>query len=452
MDLSGCRTLIVGLGRTGVATARFCAGKGATVAVADEKEAFELEDGIAAIGDVSVELKLGGPGNEVLSAVDLVIPSPGVPPVHHLLRAARERGIPVMSEIELAYRYVKTPIIAVTGTNGKTTTTELIGEFFTSWGKKVFVGGNIGNPLIGIAGNDDECEYLVVEVSSFQLMWIDRFRPFISLLLNVTPDHIDYHGSFGEYRRAKERIFENQTGGDLAILNGDDPEIASLGGMMTADVAWFSSSLVVERGMFRKGNFLCCSMREGTEESYPIDAIRLRGNHNYENIMAAILAARRCGCPPQAVRRTLETFSGLPHRIEFVEEAKGVEFYNDSKGTNVDAVIRALEAFSKPVVLLLGGRNKGGDFARLAGSLKEKARMTVLFGEARHDIRTMLGDAVKTVVVETLKEAIDTAWSSSRPGDAVLLSPGCASFDEFHNYQERGDLFKQTVRRLVEGR
>jgi UDP-N-acetylmuramoylalanine--D-glutamate ligase len=420
--------------------------------VADEKDAVTLEDGIAALSDVPVEFTLGGVDDGVMSAVDLVIPSPGIPPFHDLLRAALDRGVPVMSEIELACRFVKAPVIAVTGTNGKTTTTTLIGEFFSSWGKKVFVGGNIGNPLIAIAGSDSDCEYLVVEVSSFQLMWIARFRPFISLLLNVTPDHLDYHGTYGEYRRAKERIFENQGPGDVAILNGDDPEIVSRGKTISADVSWFSSSSMVERGMFRKGGFLCRRRAGESEERYSIDAMSLRGNHNYENIMAAILAVRQCGCPPAVIRRTLGTFHGLPHRLEFVDEIRGVEFYNDSKGTNVDAVIRALDAFTKPVILLLGGRSKGGDFTRLAGLMKEKVRVAVIFGEARHDIGTKVGDGVTLVVAETLKDAIDAAWSSSRPGDAVLLSPGCASFDEFHSYRERGDFFKDAVRRLVERR
>ena len=450
MDLSNCRVLVIGLGRTGIATVRFCAEKGAEVIVVDEKQAFELEDALNAISDVPAELKLGMHDDEAISTVDLVVPSPGVPPFHYLLEAARERGVPIISEIELASRFLTAPIIAITGTNGKTTTTRLIGEILSTWGKKVFVGGNIGNPLIGIAGKEQGLEYLVVELSSFQLQGIERFHPFIAILLNVTPDHLDYHGTYEEYRRTKERIFENETDRDLAILNADDSGAASLGRTIEADVAWFSSSSLVEKGMLKKSNILHCRNREGDGDEYPIDTIRLRGNHNYENVMAAILAVRRCGCPPRAIRQTLETFSGLAHRMEYVGEAKGVEFYNDSKGTNVDAVIRALEAFSKPVILLLGGRNKGGDFSLLATPVKEKAREMILFGEAGRDIQTMVGNAVRITMTETLKEAIDTAWSNAQSGDVVLLSPGCASFDEFKNYEERGNFFKQSVHHIIE--
>jgi len=450
MDLSNLRVLIIGLGRTGIATARFCAAKGAHIMVADEKRAFELVDALKAISDIPVELRLGRHDEEIMSMVDLVVPSPGVPPFHYLLRAARDRGISIISEIELAYRFLVTPIIAITGTNGKTTTTRLIGEILTVWGKRVFVGGNIGNPLIGIAGNDHDFEYLVVELSSFQLQWIERFHPCIAVLLNVSPDHIDYHGTYEEYRRAKERIFENQTDRDGAILNADDSTAPLLGGKIKANVMWFSSSSVVDRGMFKKGEILLSESHQGNGEEYPISAVRLRGNHNYENVMAAILAVRRCGCPPRVIRQTLENFNGLPHRMEYVGAAEGVEFYNDSKGTNVDAVIRALESFSKPVILLLGGRNKGGDFSRLAKPAGEKARKVILFGEARRDIGSAVGSAVKTIMTETLKEAVYAAWSSARSGDVILLSPGCASFDEFKNYEERGNFFKHSVRHIIE--
>ncbi len=450
MDLSNRRVLVIGLGRTGIATARFCAEKGAGVVVADEKPPSELKDALKAISDVSVELKLGMHDEEIMSTVDLIIPSPGVPPFHYLLAAARERGIPVISEIELAYRFLTTPIIAITGTNGKTTTTQLIGEILKKWGKNVFVGGNIGNPLIGVAGKDKEFEYLVVELSSFQLQWIERFRPSIAVLLNVSPDHVDYHGTYEEYRRAKERIFENQTDRDLAILNADDSEAASLGRKLKADVVWFSSSSMVKKGMFKKGDVLRFRNHEGLEEEYSMSTIRLRGNHNYENIMAAIMAVRQCGCPPPVIRRTLETFGGLTHRMEFIGRAGGVDFYNDSKGTNVDAVVRALEAFPNPVILLLGGRNKGGDFSRLTTSIKQKARNVVIFGEARKEIQTAVGNVVPTAMTETLKEAIDTAWSNAQSGDVVLLSPGCASFDEFKNYEERGNFFKHRVRHIIE--
>lgn len=450
MNLSNRRVLVIGLGRTGVATARFCAGEGGEVVIVDEKQGKELGDALTAISDIPVELKLGSRDDEIVSTVDLVVPSPGVPPFHYLLKAARKRRVPVISEVELAYRFLTTPIIAITGTNGKTTTTQLIGEMLTTWGKKVFVGGNIGNPLIGVAGKDEDFDYLVVELSSFQLQWIDRFRSAVAVLLNVGPDHLDYHGTYDEYRRAKERIFENQTDRDLAILNADDAVVASLGRKIESDVTWFSSSSMVEKGMFKDGNVLRYRNHEEDEEEYFINTMCLRGNHNYENIMAAILAVRWCGCPSPAIRQTLETFSGLAHRMEFVGEARGVAFYNDSKGTNVDAVIRALDACSMPVILLLGGRNKGGDFTRLLEPIKKKAKTVIFFGEARTELQTTIGKTVKTSMTETLKEAIDIAWSNAQSGDVVLLSPGCASFDEFKDYEERGNYFRQSIRHIIE--
>jgi len=448
VDFSGRKIVVIGLGRTGIATTKFLDRIGARVLVVDDKRESELEEALHLLGDVMADMRLGSYDSHVLDGIDLVVPSPGVPPSSALLVAAAERGIPIISEIELAQRFLHTPMIAITGTNGKTTTTDLIGTILSRWGKKVFVGGNIGNPLIGYAGGSQDDDYLVVEVSSFQLQWIETFRPFVSILLNVTSDHLDYHHSFEEYRRVKERIFENQRCGDLAILNADDALSTRLAKRLHTEVRFFSSSMKLSGGIYLNETMM--KYRDDmNDEKYPTRGIKLPGIHNIENIMAAILAARWCGCPTDVISAAIEEFHGLPHRMELVGDKYGVEFINDSKGTNVDAVVRALEAFSKPVILLLGGRNKGGSFSVLSGLIKERVKELVLFGEAREEIGRNIGLVVKTKSVSNLGEAAEIAWKDSSPGDVVLLSPGCASFDEFSNYEERGDFFRDWVRRIT---
>jgi len=450
MDLSGRRVMVIGLGKTGVATARFLAERGSHVLIADEKPASELGDAIRALGDLNVELELGKNDPHILSHIDIVVPSPGVPPFNYLLAGAREKEIPILSEIELAYRFIRKPIIAITGTNGKTTTTKLIGHMLLQSGKKTFMGGNIGNPLIDFVNGKQEEDYLVLEISSFQLLWTHLFRPQISVLLNISNDHLDYHKTFQEYRAAKEMLFANQAEGDLAVLNAGDPYSGDLSKKIMAGVKYFSSSSTLEEGIFIDDTALRYRDHKGRDEEYALENIRLRGKHNLENIMASILVSRQCGCPPDRIKKTLEVFEGLPHRIEFVGERDGVEFYNDSKGTNIDAVKRALEAFSRPVILLLGGRNKGGDFKVLSHLIRERVKELVLFGEARKEISELVGGIVKTKIAEKLGESTYLAWKDSSAGDVVLLSPGCASFDEFANYEERGSFFKDLVRGIKE--
>ena len=450
MDLSGRRVMVIGLGKTGVATARFLAERGSHVLIADEKPASELGDAIRALGDLNVELELGKNDPHILSHIDIVVPSPGVPPFNYLLAGARKKEIPILSEIELAYRFIRKPIIAITGTNGKTTTTKLIGHMLLQSGKKTFVGGNIGNPLIDFVNGKQEEDYLVLEISSFQLLWTHLFRPQISVLLNISNDHLDYHKTFQEYRAAKEMLFANQAEGDLAVLNAGDPYSGDLSKKIMAGVKYFSSSSTLEEGIFIDDTALRYRDHKGRDEEYALENIRLRGKHNLENIMASILVSRQCGCPPDRIKKTLEVFESLPHRMEFIEEVDGVEFYNDSKGTNIDAVKRALEAFSRPVILLLGGRNKGGDFKVLSRLIRERVKELVLFGEARKEINELVGGIVKTKIAEKLGESTYLAWKDSSAGDVVLLSPGCASFDEFANYEERGSFFKDLVRGIKE--
>ncbi|NTW07166.1 MAG: UDP-N-acetylmuramoyl-L-alanine--D-glutamate ligase [Syntrophaceae bacterium] len=447
MDLKGKKVIVVGMGKTGVAAAAFLGSRGCRVVVTDEKprEMWDAQyERIA--GEKWLETGLYNAG--ILSGADMVVPSPGIPPYNDILMAAVREKIPVVSEIELAYRFMEKPLVAVTGTNGKTTTTTLLGEIFRRAGKKVFVGGNIGNPLIEYAGKSQQDDFVVAEISSFQLQWVEKFRPFVSILLNVTCDHINYHGSFDEYRRIKARIFANQTKTDFAVLNAEDPAQESMSSGLAARVAMFSSAKEIEHGMYLRDNALVFKMFDGSSEQYPLSMIKIPGLHNVENVMAAVMAARFCGCSRDSIIAAVGDFRGLPHRIEFTGEKNNVRFYDDSKGTNVGSVIRALDTFTDPVILLLGGRDKDGDFDTLKPLLTKKAKKVILFGEARDRIGTLIGDTVPAEKTRTLREAIESAYKNAKSGDVILLSPGCASFDEFKNYKERGNFFKETVRNL----
>ena len=448
MKLKNLRILVIGLGKTGIATLRFLSGQGAKAVATDEKPLSQLKSVSDELDRMQFDVEFAGYDMNALTGIEMIVPSPGVPPSNFLLAEAVRRNIPILSEIELAYRFLKPPLIAITGTNGKTTTTTLIGNILSLDGKGVFVGGNIGNPLIGYIDGKQDDDYAAVEVSSFQLQWIQHFRPFISILLNTTCDHVDYHGTFESYRMIKERIFENQTERDIAILNADEPNSMDLAKKLAARVLFFSTTKQVVEGMFLENDLMVYQSSAGSREEYPMNLIKIPGLHNVENIMAAILAARQCGCTPVNIKRAIEDFKGIAHRIELVEEKSGVSFYDDSKGTNVGAVVRALETFSRPIILLLGGRDKEGDFETLSPLIKEKVKGIVLFGEARLRINDLIGGIVRTESAATLKEAIEVAYRQSAPGDVVLLSPGCASFDEFSNYKERGNFFKEVVRNL----
>lgn len=448
MELKGKRILVVGLGKTGVALTRFLAGRGAEVFVTDKRPAFEMKENIEALKGLSVNFDMGRHNLDMLSRVNLIIPSPGVPPFNELITVGVERGIPVISEIELASSYLQEPVIAITGTNGKTTTTKLMGEVLKKWGRRVFVGGNIGTPLIEYVDEGKRADCVVVEISSFQLQWVEDFHPYMAILLNTSIDHLDYHSSFETYVSVKERIFLNQVPGDLAILNADDAMSDGVSKKIKGDISYFSSSRKLERGIFIDNEVLRYRNNEGMEEEYPVDKVKIRGIHNLENIMAVIIASRRFGCPQAVIVEVLENFKGISHRMEFVRSKDGVELYNDSKGTNVDAVKRALESFPGSVILLMGGRDKGGDFGILTRLIGEKVKKLVLFGEARDKIRSFLEGVVEIESADNLKGAIEEAYKSSSSGDVILLSPGCSSFDEYANYRERGNYFKEIVRGL----
>lgn len=448
MDLRNKTVAVIGVGKTGLATVRFLAGRGARILLTDAKPPAAWGDANRALEELRADIRIVPYGPEALAGADMAVPSPGVPPANPILREALRLGIPLMSELELAFRFLTTPLVAITGTNGKTTVTTLIGELLGAAGKRVFVGGNIGAPLIGYVDGPQDADWAVVEVSSFQLQWASTFRPRVALLLNTAPDHVDYHGSFAAYREAKEKIFGRQGGDDVAVLNAAEESTASLAERVTACTELFSSSGPVEAGMFIAGEKLVRLPPAGGREEYPLGMIRLPGRHNIENVMAAIIAARACGCTPEAIVGAVERFRGIGHRIEFVDERAGIRFYDDSKGTNVAAVVRALESFSAPVVLLLGGRDKEGDFETLVPLLRARVKAVVLFGEAAGKINGRIGGVVATTLAANLGEAVAAAARIASPGDVVLLSPGCASFDEFTGYKERGERFQEMVRRL----
>ncbi len=447
MDLKGKKIVVLGVGKTGIATAKFLGKQGAQVAVTDEKPFDSWGTEFESIArEKWIEKGIYNP--EILDGASMVIPSPGVPPKNIILQAAVEKKIAVISEIELAHHFFKTPVIAVTGTNGKTTTTTLLGEILKGAGKKIFVGGNIGNPLIEYAQGSAKDEYVVAEISSFQLQWVDKFHPFISILLNITSDHTDYHSSFAEYVKVKRRIFENQTENDFAIMNADDGSQKELAKHIRAKIISFSSKRELKEGIYLEKQRIIFRTAEFGQESYPVSMIKIPGLHNVENVMAAIVAARLCGADRRSVKSCVSEFHGLPHRIEFAGEKNSIKFYDDSKGTNVGAVVRALETFSQPVVLLLGGRDKEGDFETLQSIIPEKTKRVILFGEAKDRIASLIGNSVEKIKTQKLIDAVEAAYKSAEPGDIVLLSPGCASFDEFRDYKERGNIFKQAVRNL----
>jgi UDP-N-acetylmuramoylalanine--D-glutamate ligase len=448
MDLHGKKVAVIGIGKTGLATARFLAGRGSRIAITDAKPLSAWGEARTELDKMPAEITVTPDGPEILTDADLVVPSPGIYPANPILVEAVRKEIPILSELELASRFITTPIVAITGTNGKTTTTSLIGEILSKAGKKVFVGGNIGAPLIGYADGPQKADWAVVEVSSFQLQCAHTFHPRIAVLLNVTTDHVDYHGSFDAYRAIKEGVFACQTARDLAILNADEKETPFLRGRLSARTELFSSSGDVDCGMYLSGEKLVHLCPGKDLEEYPPGMIHLPGRHNRENVMAAIIAARECGCEPAAIIEAVEGFRGIAHRIQYAGEKNGIRFYDDSKGTNVGAVMRALESFSPPVVLLLGGRDKEGDFQTLAPLIRRGVKEMVLFGEAREKINGLIGGTVPTTLTATLKEALETAYGLASPGDVVLLSPGCASFDEFTDYKERGNRFQEWVGQL----
>ncbi len=443
MELRGKNIVVVGMARTGIATARFLLDRGARVTISEAKPAAQLPDETLALAQQGVLIETGGHRMETVRSAELIVVSPGVPLDIAPLREADNSGIEIISEIELAYRFLQTPLIAITGTNGKTTTTSLLGEMFRYAGKKVFVGGNIGTPLIAYVSGTQDQDFVIAEISSFQLEGIKAFKPFISVLLNVTEDHLDRYQSFAEYSAAKCRIFLNQTESDIAVLNYDDPQVRALVRAIRAQKVFFSTRQPLPEGISYNG---ALHLRlQGEDKRITIAGALLTGIHNVENMMAAAAVGFMCGLSLQCMQQALVRFSGLKHRMELVGEIRGVTFYNDSKATNVGAVVKSLESLPAPLVLIAGGKDKGGSYAPLQSLLQQKVKLLILLGEARERMRAELGGTVETVMTASLDEAVHAAFSRSEAGDTVLFSPACSSFDMFTSYEHRGACFKELV-------
>jgi len=449
MELKDKRVLVVGLGKSGVASALFLKAHGARVTVSDTKSGDELRNEIPVLLDNGITVETGGHGERTFRGQDLIVVSPGVPVDAPLLEQARSLGEPVIGEIELAAQFLPGPIVAITGSNGKTTTTTLTGEILTAGGLPTLVGGNIGTPAISLAEHPTRDSVIVLEVSSFQLETIQKFRPKIAVVLNVTPDHLDRHRTLEAYVDAKARIFENQQGDDFAVLNADDPICVSMAVRTRAQVFWFSRQREVKQGAWvREGNIL---FRDGAgqREIMLASEVPLKGAHNLENVLAAVCAGVLMGCPPEKIRLAVRDFKAVEHRLEFVATIGGVDYYNDSKATNVDATIKALESFPANIHLILGGKDKGSDYSVLNELLKRRVKRVYTIGAAAAKIESQIvsseGGGVEVVHAETLENAVRKANAVAQPGDVVLLAPACASFDQFKNYEQRGQMFKEIV-------
>ncbi len=459
-EFAGKKVVVVGLARTGVATARFLLERGASVLITDQKPANQLESGVRQLRDLPAQItqrlttELGGHRSASFLHSDLVVLSPGVPMDLEPVKAAVEAGIEVISEVELAFRFLKGKIIGITGTNGKTTTTELIGHIFRTLGYKTLVAGNIGEALIGVVDRADEETWIVTELSSFQLEAIKTFRCHISILLNITPDHLDRHASMEQYREAKARIFMNQTLEDWAVLNAGDPEVQSIARQLVAHAVtkplYFSTKPYQGNGFVLHGEWISYR-REG--ELVPMirkSDIPLFGNHNLENVMAALAVCLIRMMDPSRVVKAIRSFAVPEHRLEYCGKIRGLDVYNDSKATNLDACIQALESFEAPVLAILGGRNKGLDFRLLRPAVSRRVKQVLAIGESAEAIQEALGDLAPVERCDTMQMAVEQGFLLGRPGDVLLLSPACASFDMFQDYQHRGRIFKEEINRMRE--
>lgn len=442
VDLADRRYLLLGAGATGCAVARFLVAHGAAVTLTDDTP--EILDRAA----VPVEVRrLGGPDPVVSGGFDVVVPSPGVPRSHPILESAQAAGIPILSEIELAFRALSCPIVAITGTNGKSTTTVLLGEMFRAAGLDVFVGGNLGTPLID-ACMPGRCHAVaVVEVSSFQLEWVSTFRPRVAVLLNLTPDHLDRYADLRDYGEAKTNLLRMQEVQDFAVLNRDDTWVWEQRHRTRAMTISFGRN-PVEFGSYLDGAEMVVWGVASSPVRYDLSRAPLQGAHNQENLLAAATAATVWGLPPQAIEQAISVVVGLPHRLQFVREVGRVRYFDDSKGTNVGAVAKSIASFARGVILLAGGYDKGAQFAEVADLLRERVERVIAFGAAGPTIAAQLAGIVPVQTVAGLQAAVGAAAKGAQPGDTVLLSPGCASFDEFRDYRERGERFQEWVQEL----
>jgi len=449
MELNNKRVLVVGLGKSGVASALFLKSRGARVTVSDSKPEAELRDEILLLLEHGITVETGGHGDRTFRGQDLIVVSPGVPVDAPQLVQARNLGEPVIGEIELAAQFLSGPIVAITGANGKTTTTSLAGEIIAAGNFPTLVGGNIGTPAISFVDQAGPATWTVLEVSSFQLETIVTFRPRIAVILNITPDHLDRHKTFANYVNAKARVFENQGADDFSILNADDPGAAGLSGRIRARLFWFSRKKEIERGAFVRGTHIYFRDGRTEHEIMPLAEVPLKGAHNLENVLAGVSIGCLVGCQPEQIRHAVRIFKAVEHRLEFVARVGGVDYYNDSKATNVDATVKALESFPANIHLILGGKDKGSDYTVLNELLRQRVKRGYTIGAAAAKIESQIQGAADIEHAETLENAVRRASETAAAGDVVLLAPACASFDQFQSYEHRGRVFKETVHSLA---
>ena len=483
MEIRNKRVLVVGLGKSGLAAAHFLKSRGARVTVSDARPATLIAE-LSGLLEEGFMVEAGSHGLLTFRRQDLIVVSPGVPLSTPVLTQVRAMGAHIIGELELGSQFLQGEVIAVTGSNGKTTTTTLIGEILKAAGMPTLVGGNIGRPVTAMvdesvelsggeetaglsdasakgadSGRDDNSAVVpggestvmsVLEVSSFQLETVETFKPRIAMVLNITPDHLDRHGSFEAYAALKARITEFQTAGDFLILNGEDKDTQLVASKTKAQIYWFSTRRPIKQGAFVHGESIFFVPREGAkpEPVMPVAEIPLAGAHNVENVLAAVCAARLAGVASETIRSAVGAFKAVEHRLEFVRELRGVKYYNDSKATNVDATMKAVEAFAGGIHLILGGKDKGSDYRVLESLLRERVKTVITIGSAAEKITRQLDGIVKIEGAETLEGAVAFAYGAAVAGDTVLLAPACASFDQFENYEQRGRVFKELVTAL----
>jgi UDP-N-acetylmuramoylalanine--D-glutamate ligase len=447
MELKGKKVLVVGLGKSGLAAALFLRRRGAQVTVSDLRSAQALSKEIPSLLEAGIVVEAGGHGLLTFRRQDLIVVSPGVPLSTPELVQVRRLGLPIIGELELAARFLKGKVLAITGSNGKTTTTTLSGEIFSAAGFNPLVAGNIGLPVIDVVDQSTEAGWSVLEVSSFQLETTESFHPHVAVILNITPDHLDRHGTFENYVAMKEKIFANQTGEDYLILNGDDPIAQQAASRTKSQVLWFSRSKIVRCGAFLLDGMV---MFRPTEQEKPIPVlplaeIPLKGEHNIENVLAAVCAACVAKIPTQTIAQTIAAFQAVEHRLEFVAAIHGVDYYNDSKATNVDATAKAIASFPGNIHLILGGKDKNSDYTQLNALLRARVKAVYTIGSAAEKIESQISGVTRIIRTGTLEAAVDQAAGQAVAGDVVLLAPACSSFDQFENYEQRGKVFKQAV-------
>ncbi len=435
--------LVVGMARSGIAAARLLKSQGHSVFVTDSGTPSATAD----LDSMGIPYETGGhTASQFLNAEEIIL-SPGVPMDIQPLKAARKKGVPIISEIELAHRFIKGDVVAITGSNGKTTTTTLIGELMRATERPVQIGGNIGVAMTSLVDTSTEGGISVVEVSSFQLDAIKTFRPRVGVLLNITPDHLDRYDDFQAYRSSKFRLFENQTASDAAVLNSDDPQVYPPPKEIRSELFRFSQKQPVERGAHRRGSDLFMN----GSRVMSVDEIPLRGSHNVENVLAAMVVAGLYKVPPRTIAETVKRFRGVEHRIEYVADINGIQFYNDSKATNVDSAIKGIASFDGNLMIVLGGKDKGASYAPLVAAMSGRVKHVLLIGAAAGKISDAIGDFFPKTRISSMDEAVEKAIALGRPGDVLLLSPACASFDMFDDYEHRGRMFKDAVKRRVNG-